>query len=329
MTLNPAKSIDWKLDRDLNITIAEQIKGKILYSISFGFLHPGDALPSVRELAQILQVSPVTVSKVYKELTQDGLLVSKPSVGVFVSELGIENGRQNLLSSNANLEQIFENSIRQARFLGYTLDEISEAWSCIEQRIRNQEKKKTIVLVGIYENATQFYAKQIEMLLRDLNVEIVPITIGDLISRPEVYRDLLSKSSLVVTLPKNIKDLRNILRPNQCRVVAVAFELSSETIQELSGITPDQRVGIISSLPEFVQIMVDELESYGLNIHPPKIALINESERISEILRNIDVLVYASGSEQVLDLLPADVTAIELLHRPKVESVNRLRSLIT
>lgn len=329
MTDNQTKSIDWKLDRDLSISIAEQIKGKIVYGISVGSLHPGEALPSVRDLAQLLKVSPVTVSKVYKELTREGLLVARPSIGVFVSEMDLENGGHSLRASSNSLEQIIENSIRQAKFLGYSIDEIHETWHCVEQRLRNNEKKRTLTMVGNFEHATRFYSDQIGAMLHDLNIEVVPLTFNQLLPNLSQYKELLDSSTVVVTLPQNIFDLRTALKSIQCRIVTIAFELSPITIQKLTEISPDQRVGIVSTFPEFVQTMATELASYGLNIHPPEIALIYETERIRDMLQHVDVLIYATGSEKVRERVPKGVTTIEFLHRPKLESVNRLRLLFT
>lgn len=322
------RGIDWKLDRELSISIGEQIRGKILYAISFGLLHPGEALPSVRELAQLLKVSPVTVSKVYKELTREGLLVAKPAVGVFVSELEYENGRS-LLNTHSSLEQIIENSIRQAKFMGYSLDEIHETWHQVELRMRSSEVKKSLVLVGNYSSATRFYANQIESILSDLNLQVISLTFNDLLPKIDSYAEVLENAAVIVTLPQNIHDLRKVLEPHHYRVVTIAFELSPVTIQKLSAIRSDQRVGIVSTIPEFVQSMTNELAAYGLNIHPPKIALVNEADRIREMFKHVDVLVFASGAEQAIQGLPNDIIAFEFLHRPKLESVNRLRPLLS
>jgi hypothetical protein len=104
--------------------------------------------------------------------------------------------------------------------------------------------------------------------------------------------------------------------------------LSPDTIQKLSSITHNQRVGIISTNPDFVQVMVDELVSYGLSIVQPKIELVQRMDRVRAMLPEIDVLIYATGSEKVLDILPEGLAVFEFLHKPKLESVDRLRSLL-
>jgi GntR family transcriptional regulator len=50
-----------------------------------GQLAPGDALPSVREVAQALAVNPMTVSKAYGLLETEGLLARRRGLGMLVA----------------------------------------------------------------------------------------------------------------------------------------------------------------------------------------------------------------------------------------------------
>lgn len=324
-----APKLEWKIDRDLPVSIAEQIKGQIIYAISFGSLQGGDILPSIRELAQILKVSPVTVSKVYRDLTFDGLLNTKPYLGVFVNEMGLDHQKTHLNAAQSSLNRILENAIKRAELMGYSLEEIHDAFiNVLEQQQHPKQEKKIIVVVSNYTRATTFYANDIADLLKDLNVEVTPVTIGELTQNFDRYKDLLKNASLAVTIPQRLQDTRALVEPDYCKVIAVAYELAPITIQRLSAIRPEQRVGIVSTLPEYVQTMVNELESYGLNIEPPLTVTITQTDRIKEMLKQIDVLIYASGSEKVLDWAPDAVQAFEFLHTPKAESVNRLRAIL-
>src|SRR3546814_18814415 len=58
----------------------------IEYSISCGELAPGERLPSVRELADALNVAPMTVGQVYRDLRDSGLIETRPGLGTFVAE---------------------------------------------------------------------------------------------------------------------------------------------------------------------------------------------------------------------------------------------------
>ena len=56
--------------------------------IACGELLPGARLPSVRELADELSVAPMTVSQVYRELKDGGLIEARSGLGTFVTENG-------------------------------------------------------------------------------------------------------------------------------------------------------------------------------------------------------------------------------------------------
>src|SRR5256885_15932275 len=50
-------------------------------------LKPGDALPSVRNLARRLRVNPATVGLVYRELDAEGFVEMRQGAGTFVREV--------------------------------------------------------------------------------------------------------------------------------------------------------------------------------------------------------------------------------------------------
>jgi GntR family transcriptional regulator len=66
--------------------IVRQIGDGIKRGIAAGELRAGDALPSVRGLAQQLSVNPNTVAKAYAELTAEGWLLARAGTGLFVAE---------------------------------------------------------------------------------------------------------------------------------------------------------------------------------------------------------------------------------------------------
>lgn len=74
----------WNLDSDRPIFL--QIIEKIQTDIVSGIYHPGDKLPSVRELAQAASVNPNTMQKALSELERTGLVYSQRTSGRFITE---------------------------------------------------------------------------------------------------------------------------------------------------------------------------------------------------------------------------------------------------
>lgn len=60
------------IDFDRDIPIYEQIIRQIIQGIAQGELHPGDTLPSIRNLAEDIGVNLHTVNKAYKILREKG-----------------------------------------------------------------------------------------------------------------------------------------------------------------------------------------------------------------------------------------------------------------
>ena len=69
--------------------IYEQLKEQIIRYVSLGVLQPKDRMPSVRMLARELGINPNTVVKTYQELENEGILITEPKKGFFVSNQGV------------------------------------------------------------------------------------------------------------------------------------------------------------------------------------------------------------------------------------------------
>ncbi|WP_425617907.1 GntR family transcriptional regulator [Anatilimnocola sp. NA78] len=70
------------------IPIYLQIVNQVKYLVAAQRLAPGEALPSVRKLAEQLVVNPNTVARAYRELEAAGVIVTRRGAGVYVSEGG-------------------------------------------------------------------------------------------------------------------------------------------------------------------------------------------------------------------------------------------------
>jgi len=63
-----------------------QLKERTVAMILDGTLAEGDALPSVRAVASEFQLNPITVSKSYQALVDEGLVEKRRGLGMFVME---------------------------------------------------------------------------------------------------------------------------------------------------------------------------------------------------------------------------------------------------
>ena len=66
--------------------IYRQLKDRVIAMMLDGILKPGDALPSVRQVAAEYQLNPITVSRAYQELADGALVEKRRGLGMFVTD---------------------------------------------------------------------------------------------------------------------------------------------------------------------------------------------------------------------------------------------------
>lgn len=66
--------------------IWQQIEDGMRRMIALGALTPGDAVPSVRDLARTLRVNPNTVARAYQRLTDRGVFSVRRGDGTYVAD---------------------------------------------------------------------------------------------------------------------------------------------------------------------------------------------------------------------------------------------------
>jgi len=75
-----------RVDPTLPSPIWSQIEESVRYLVASGALRPGEAVPSVRDLAREQRVNPNTVAKAYQRLVEAGILETRRGEGTFVAE---------------------------------------------------------------------------------------------------------------------------------------------------------------------------------------------------------------------------------------------------
>jgi GntR family transcriptional regulator len=104
--------------------IYRQITDHVKLGVAIGALAPGDAMPSVRSLAEQNLVNANTVVKAYAELVRDGVLESHHGKGFFVAEKRQVYSRAERLR---RLRQAVEAFVHEAVFLDFRAEEIRKA----------------------------------------------------------------------------------------------------------------------------------------------------------------------------------------------------------
>lgn len=118
-----------KIDPSDALPIWKQIENGVSSLIAVGALRPGEAIASVREMARLLQVNPLTVQKAYRRLIDLGVLVVQRGEGTFVSASPPAPAEE---ERERKLREAADRFVDQARILRAGLGEclalLEEAW---------------------------------------------------------------------------------------------------------------------------------------------------------------------------------------------------------
>ena len=76
-----------RIDNASGRPVYQQIINHIKRDIALGRLDIDEKLPTVRQLAAQLAINPNTIAKAYRQLEQEGIIVTKPGAGAFVANL--------------------------------------------------------------------------------------------------------------------------------------------------------------------------------------------------------------------------------------------------
>ena len=305
----------FQLDRSLPVPLAVQLRGQIEYGISCGELEPGSRLATIRELAEDLGVSPVTVAGVYRTLQQKELLLSKPGQGTFVTtELGaLVDSEDKLYSLNRIIDQLLKLA-RSKDIDSHQLTHIIQA-----RQAASEGTGIRLLFVGIFTEATKFYATQIQRELgsRDWVEAVTLLELAEANSSLE-----LNSFDLALTSRHYLTEAEKLL-PTTLPVGAVSFIPAEETRARLAQLEPMTRVGVVATYPEFLGVLKSSVDRFAPHVDVVATGLIGESD-IQERFGPCDVVVYATGSEAVLNELPPFVFAFEYRHVPDPRDFRRV-----
>ena len=102
--------------------IYRQLKDRVVAMLLDGILKPGDALPSVRQVAAEYQLNPITVSRAYQELADEAIVEKRRGLGMYVTE----GASEKLLGSERErfLREEWPLVLERIQRLGLSLDRL-------------------------------------------------------------------------------------------------------------------------------------------------------------------------------------------------------------
>jgi len=123
--------MEFWIDPSSRLPIYRQLTHQLREAVARGRLAPEDRLPSVRELSRTLVVNPNTIAKAYTELEREGILNTRPGLGVFVARPKPELTKR---VRRERVQALLDRLLTEAVHLGFSADEVL---AMVAERIRD------------------------------------------------------------------------------------------------------------------------------------------------------------------------------------------------
>ncbi|HEY9762191.1 MAG TPA: GntR family transcriptional regulator, partial [Trichocoleus sp.] len=209
-------AVQFHIQPDSEIPASTQLYDQIWFAIASRQYPPGYRLPSTRQLAMQTGLHRNTISKVYRQLEDAGVVEALPGSGIYVREQStLESARPQaaLWDEFPKAREIVENSLDELLRQGCSLNQARELFlSEIDWRLRCSAR----VLVTTPKQdigAGQLMVRELEAALK-IPVQLVPLEELD-----EVLAQ--ARSGTVVTSRYFITEAEAIAAPKSVRVIPI------------------------------------------------------------------------------------------------------------
>lgn len=283
--------VQYHIQQDSEIPASKQLFDQIQFAIASRQYPPGHRLPSTRQLAMITGLHRNTISKVYRQLEETGLVESQAGSGIYVKAQGHEGGTQRqspILKQYPEAYKIVQNSLDELLAQGCSLSEARELFlGEIDWRLRCSAR----VLVTVESRdigAGELMVQELEQSL-GIPVQLVPM---------EQLAQALDQtnSGTVVTSRYFIGHAEEIAAPKSVRVIPVDIHDYAPEIQVVQRLANNTCLGVVSlsaGILRIVEVIIHSLRGEDLLVMT---AQLKDTYKLNALVRSSQTIISDQAS---------------------------------
>ncbi len=283
--------VQFYIQPDSDIPASNQLFNQIRFAIASRQFPPGHRLPSTRQLAMQTGLHRNTISKVYRQLEDSGLVEAQAGSGIYVRALGHEGGsRLNspILEHYPEANKIIQRGLDELLSQGCTLNEARELFLAeIDWRLRCSAR--VLVTAPVQDiGIGQLMAQELEQALR-IPVQLVPV---------EQLAETIEQvpSGTIVTSRYFIGQAEAIAAPKSVRVIPIDiydYAREIELVQDLPKGTYLGIVSLSSGLLRATEVIIHSLRGEQVLVMT---AQLTDTYKINAIVRSARVIICDQAS---------------------------------
>ncbi len=287
--------VQYHIQPDSEIPASKQLFDQIQFAIASRQYPPGHRLPSTRQLAMQTGLHRNTISKVYRQLEETGLVESQAGSGIYVKAQGHEGGTQRqspILQQYPEAYKIVQKSLDELLTQGRSLSEAREFFLAeIDWRLRCSAR----VLVTVESRdmgAGELMVQELEASL-GIPVQLVPME--------ELAQTLeRTNSGTVVTSRYFIRQAEEIAAPRSVRVIPVDIYDYVKEIQLIQKLPKNNCLGVVSlseGILRIVEVIIHSLRGDDLLLMT---AQLTDTYKLQALVRSAQTIISDQASYQTV-----------------------------
>lgn len=233
--------VQFHIQPDSDIPASTQLYNQILFAIASRQFPPGHRLPSTRQLAMQTGLHRNTISKVYRQLEDAGVVDAQAGSGIYVRDQGHDTGshiKSPLLEQYPLAHKIIQSSLDELVKQGCSLGQARELFLAeIDWRLRCS--------ASVLVTAPQHDLANGEVLMRELELALaIPMQLVPMEELGQVLDQ--TRSSTVVTSRYFIAQAEAIASPKSARVIPIDIYDFEQELKLVKAMSKGTCLGIVS-----------------------------------------------------------------------------------
>jgi GntR family transcriptional regulator len=306
--------LNFQIQSDSEVPASKQLFAQIQFAIASGQYPPAHRLPSTRQLAMITGLHRNTISKVYQQLEENGLVESIAGSGIYVKLHERDNKANESDSPVAASIRAIKEGVDRVLELGCTIDQVKELFfEEIDWRISCCDR--VVVTVPHRDLAAGEIIQQ--ELQTTLGIEI------ELIELEQLPKKILEKINFgtLITNRYFIKEVLAIVPPNSFRVIPIDIYDYNKELEIIKRLPPQACLGIVSLSEGTLSVASSIVNSQRGDDLLVLTSSLSDRDRLRAVIRAAHTVIAGYTS---YDQVKAEIMAMreDLIRIPDVISVD-------
>ncbi len=304
--------LNFQIQSDSEVPASKQLFAQIQFAIASGQYPPAHRLPSTRQLAMITGLHRNTISKVYQQLEESGLVESIAGSGIYVKL----HGRENIIESDspfASSVNTIKESIDRVLELGCTIQQVKELFleeidwrlSCCDRIIVTVPQRDIGAGKIIQQELQDSFSIEIELIeLEKLPQILEKINFGTLVTNRYFIQEVLA-----------------IVPANSFRVIPIDMYDFNKELELIKALPSQACLGIVSASEGTLSVAASIVNSQRGDDLLVLTSSLGDRDRLRAVIRASHTIITGYTS---YDLVKAEIVAMreDLIRIPDIISTD-------